>query len=168
MRVTGTDGSLTQDEHYMDLALEEAEAAAASGEVPIGAVVVDSTGTVVGRGHNLRETTDDPTAHAEILALREAGASLGDWRLEGCDLFVTLEPCAMCAGAAVNARIRRIVFGVADPKAGAAGTLWCIPDDPRLNHRVEIVGGVRAQKCREILREFFRKLRSGSQVDPML
>ena len=168
MRVAGFDGCFRQDEFYMDLALGEAEAAAVLGEVPIGAVVVDPTGTVVGRGHNLRETNDDPTAHAEILALREAGGSLGDWRLEECDLFVTLEPCAMCAGAAVNARIRRVVFGVHDPKAGAAGTLWSIPDDPRLNHRVEVVSGVRSRECRAVLREFFRELRSGSQVDPML
>ncbi len=141
-------------------ALREAVEAARIGEVPIGAVVVSGEGRILGRGHNLRERECDPTAHAEIIALREAGASIGDWRLEGCDLFVTVEPCPMCAGAAVNARIARIVYGVPDPKAGAAGTLFSIPDDPRLNHRVRVESGVLAEECGEILRDFFKRLRS--------
>ncbi|MFO7941969.1 MAG: tRNA adenosine(34) deaminase TadA [Bacillota bacterium] len=157
-----------RDEFFMRIALEEAAAAAELGEVPIGAVVVDPASQVVGRGHNLRESSDDPTAHAEIFALREAGDRLGDWRLEGCQLYVTLEPCPMCAGAAVNARIARLIFGVSDPKAGAAGTLYNIPDDPRLNHRMEVVEGVLAGECGEILRDFFRSLRSGSAPDLML
>ncbi|MFP4200951.1 MAG: tRNA adenosine(34) deaminase TadA [Clostridia bacterium] len=164
----GSEGLAGRDEHFMGIALEEAAAAAKLGEVPIGAVVVDPTGEVVGRGHNLRETSDDPTAHAEILALRQAGNRLGDWRLEGCQLYVTLEPCPMCAGAAVNARISRLIFGVHDPKAGAAGTLYNIPADSRLNHRMEVVGGVLAVECGNILRSFFRNLRSGSAPDLML
>jgi tRNA(adenine34) deaminase len=139
-------------------ALAEANAAAAHGDVPIGAVVVHG-GALVGRGHNRREVDQDPTAHAELLALREAAASLGRWRLDGCTLYVTLEPCTMCAGALVLARIDRLVFGADDPKAGAVGALYDIPRDPRLNHLVEVVRGVEADDCGEVLRAFFRDRR---------
>jgi len=136
-------------------ALAEARRAAAEGEVPIGAVVVFD-GRVVGRGRNARERLGDPTAHAEILALQEAARALGRWRLTGAVIYATLEPCPMCAGALVNARIDRLVYGVPDPKAGAAGTLFDIPRDARLNHRLEVTSGVLAQECGEILKEFFR------------
>jgi tRNA(adenine34) deaminase len=139
-------------------ALAEANAAAAHGDVPIGAVVVHG-GALVGRGHNRREVDQDPTAHAELLAMREAAASLGRWRLDGCTLYVTLEPCTMCAGALVLARIDRLVFGADDPKAGAVGALYDIPRDPRLNHLVEVVRGVEADDCGEVLRAFFRDRR---------
>lgn len=121
----------------------------------MGAVVVSSSGQVLGTGHNAREATGDPTAHAEVLALRAAAAVSGSWRLEGCTLAVTLEPCTMCAGAAVLARVARIVLGAWDPKAGAAGSLWDVVRDRRLNHRVEVVGGVREPECGELLRSFF-------------
>ncbi|HUJ24655.1 MAG TPA: tRNA adenosine(34) deaminase TadA [Myxococcales bacterium] len=143
------------DESFMAEALAEARRAAAEGEVPIGAVVVFD-GRVVGRGRNARERLGDPTAHAEILALQEAARALGRWRLTGAVIYATLEPCPMCAGALVNARIDRLVYGVPDPKAGAAGTLFDIPRDARLNHRLEVTSGVLAQECGEILKEFFR------------
>jgi tRNA(adenine34) deaminase len=139
---------------WMDLAITEAEQAAAHDDVPIGAVVVRD-GELLARAHNRREVDGDPTAHAEILALREAARALGTWRLEGCTLVVTLEPCTMCAGALVLARIDRLVFGADDPKAGAVGALYDIPRDPRLNHRVEVVRGVQADRCGELLRSFF-------------
>jgi tRNA(adenine34) deaminase len=139
---------------WMDLAITEAEQAAAHDDVPIGAVVVRD-GELLARAHNRRELDGDPTAHAEILALREAARALGTWRLEGCTLVVTLEPCTMCAGALVLARIDRLVFGADDPKAGAVGALYDIPRDPRLNHRVEVVRGVQADRCGELLRSFF-------------
>jgi tRNA(adenine34) deaminase len=138
----------------MALAVAEAEAAAAHDDVPIGAVVVVD-GEVVAAGHNRREVDADPTAHAEILALREAARARGSWRLDGATLYVTLEPCAMCAGALVLARIDRVVFGADDPKAGAVGALWDIPRDPRLNHRVEVVRGVRGEECSRLLKDFF-------------
>jgi tRNA(adenine34) deaminase len=142
-------------------ALDLARTAAGAGEVPIGAVVVhDPTGRVVGRGFNRRLLDHDPTAHAEILATREAGRSLGHWRLLDCTLYVTLEPCPMCAGAIVNARLPRLVYGCDDPKAGAVRTLYQLCDDPRLNHRVEVAGGVLADECAEVLREFFRVQRA--------
>jgi tRNA(adenine34) deaminase len=142
-------------------ALDLARTAAGAGEVPIGAVVVhDPTGRVVGRGFNRRRLDHDPTAHAEILATREAGRSLGHWRLLDCTLYVTLEPCPMCAGAIVNARLPRLVYGCDDPKAGAVRTLYQLCDDPRLNHRVEVAGGVLADECAEVLREFFRVQRA--------
>ncbi len=137
------------------LALVEAALAPVHGDVPVGAVVLDPTGQVIGRGHNDRERRRDPTAHAEVLALRAAAVVLGSWRLEGCTLAVTLEPCTMCAGAAVLARIARVVYGAVDPKAGAAGSLWDVLRDRRLNHRPEVVGGVLAQECGELLIEFF-------------
>jgi tRNA(adenine34) deaminase len=146
------------DTAWMDAAIAEAELAAGHDDVPIGAVVVRTTGAVaevVGRGHNRREVDQDPTAHAEILALRETARSLGTWRLEGCTLYVTLEPCTMCAGALVLARLDRLVFGADDPKAGAVGALYDIPRDPRLNHRVEVTRGVEAERCGELLRSFF-------------
>ncbi len=139
-------------------ALVEAEAAAAHDDVPIGAVIVHR-GEVIGRGHNRREADQDPTAHAELLALRQAAATLRTWRLEGCTLVVTLEPCTMCAGALVLARIDQLVYGADDPKAGAVGALYDIPRDPRLNHLVEVVRGVEADACGEVLRRFFRERR---------
>jgi len=136
-------------------ALREAVAALATDDVPIGAVVVDSAGVVLGRGRNRREADADPTAHAEVLALREAAAGRGEWRLDGCTLVVTLEPCTMCAGAAVLARVDRLVFGAHDPKAGAVGSLWDVVRDRRLNHRPEVVGGVLEDECGDLLRQFF-------------
>ena len=146
------------DETFMAQALAEARLAAAEGEVPIGAVVV-AEGRVVGRGRNARERLNDPTAHAEILALQEASRTLGRWRLAGATLYATLEPCPMCAGALVNARIDRLVYGVADPKAGAVDTLFDLVRDTRLNHRVQVDRGVLAAECGEILRQFFRERR---------
>ena len=139
----------------MGQAIAEARAALPSGDVPVGAVVLDAEGCVVGRGHNAREATGDPTAHAEVLALRQAAAALGSWRLDGCTLVVTLEPCAMCAGATVLARVPRLVLGAWDPKAGACGSVHDLVRDPRLNHRVEVVGGVREEECAALLRDFF-------------
>jgi tRNA(adenine34) deaminase len=147
-----------RDERMMALALEEARACLAWGDVPIGAVVARGP-DVVGRAGNQRERLADPTAHAEILALREASATVGSWHLEGCTLYVTLEPCAMCAGAVVLARVDRLVFGAADPKAGFAGSLGDLVRDPRLNHRAEVTSGVLAEECGEVLREFFRSRR---------
>lgn len=141
---------------WMDLALSEAALTAASGDVPIGAVVLDADDRVIGTGRNRREECGDPTAHAEVLALREAAAQRGEWRLEGCTLVVTLEPCAMCAGAIVLARVPTVVFGAWDPKAGACGSVFDIVRDPRLNHWVEVTGGVRESECAALLREFFR------------
>ena len=142
----------------MRIALEEASLAAESGEVPVGAVVVKDQ-RLLARTHNLRETTDSPIAHAEILAVAEAAQAVGSWRLERCDIYVTLEPCAMCAGALVNARVRRLVFGAHDPKAGFCGSLGDIVRDPRLNHRLEVVSGVQAEACSRLLRSFFVSLR---------
>ncbi len=136
-------------------ALREARQAAAHGDVPIGAVVVDADGEVLAAEHNRREQAADPTAHAEVLALRAAAGARGEWRLAGCTLVVTLEPCAMCAGASVLARVERVVFGVYDEKAGAVGSLWDLPRDRRLNHRPEVVAGVLADECGAVLREFF-------------
>src|SRR2546421_3419529 len=140
-------------------ALLEARAAAAEGEVPIGSVVV-AEGRIVGRGRNAREGRADPTAHAEVLALQEAARSLGRWRLSGATVYATLEPCPMCAGALVNARVDRLVYAVPDPKAGAAGTLFDLPRDSRLNHRVEVVSGGMAAECGELLTSFFRSRRA--------
>jgi tRNA(adenine34) deaminase len=146
------------DESWMAEALAEARRAADEGEVPIGAVVVFE-GRVAGRGRNARERLADPTAHAEILALQEAARSLGRWRLTGATIYATLEPCPMCAGALVNARIDRLVYAVPDPKAGAAGTLFDIPRDARLNHRVQVDSGVLATECGALLRDFFKARR---------
>ncbi len=144
----------------MGAALDEARAALATGDVPIGAVVLDPDGTVVGRGRNVREAEGDPTGHAEIVALREAAKATGSWRLEGCTLVVTLEPCTMCAGAAVLARVARVVFGAYDDKAGAVGSLWDVVRDRRLNHRPEVVAGVMAAASAALLDEFFRGQRT--------
>jgi tRNA(adenine34) deaminase len=142
------------EESYMAVALEEARRATGWGDVPIGAVVVRGD-RVLGRAGNQRERLADPTAHAEILALREAAAALGSWRLTGCAMYVTLEPCAMCAGAVVLSRVERLVFGAADPKAGFAGSLGDLVRDPRLNHRVEVTAGVLEDRCADVLRAFF-------------
>jgi tRNA(adenine34) deaminase len=141
----------------MTLALREARRTA--GDVPVGAVVLDPSGRLVGAGRNERERTGDPTAHAEIVALRQAAVRLGEWRLTGCSLVVTLEPCTMCAGAAVLARVERIVYGAIDPKAGAVGSLWDVVRDRRLNHRPEVLAGVLAQECGALLTEFFVRRR---------
>ena len=138
----------------MELALEQARQAAAAGEVPVGAVVIVD-GEVLAARHNERETTNDPTAHAEVLALRDAAAAIGDWRLSDATLAVTLEPCPMCAGAALSARVARVVFGAYDPKAGAAATLYNLLVDPRFNHNSEVIGGVRESECGGLLSEFF-------------
>jgi len=142
----------------MRLALEEARLAASSGDVPVGAVIVRD-GAVIGRGRNRREQDNDPTAHAEVMAIRQAAAAVGAWRLTGCTLYVTIEPCPMCAGALVLARIDRLVYGAADPKTGAAGSLWNIVQDRRLNHRLEITAGVLEPECRDLIRSFFQQRR---------
>ncbi len=139
----------------MGLALDEARAALTTDDVPVGAVVLGPDGDVLGRGRNAREAGHDPTAHAEVVALREAAAARGAWRLDGCTLVVTLEPCTMCAGALVLARVERLVFGAWDEKAGAAGSLWDVVRDRRLNHRPEVVAGVRADEAAALLDEFF-------------
>lgn len=149
--MTGT----ADDARHMGLALDEARAALATGDVPVGAVVVGPDGTVVGTGRNAREAAGDPTAHAEVLALRAASVALGRWRLDDCTLVVTLEPCLMCAGATVLARVPRLVLGAWDPKAGACGSQWDVVRDRRLNHRVEVLGGVREDECGAVLRDFF-------------
>jgi tRNA(adenine34) deaminase len=143
----------------MRLALAEALLSEPSADVPVGAVVVDADGAVVGRGHNVREAEGDPTGHAEVRALRAAAAAVGEWRLTGCTLVVTLEPCTMCAGALVLARVDRLVYGADDPKAGAAGSLWDVVRDRRLNHRPEVVAGVLAAESSELLLAFFRSRR---------
>jgi tRNA(adenine34) deaminase len=148
-----------EDEVWMMAALAEARRAAEIGEVPVGAVVVRE-GSVVGRGHNRRESDGDPLAHAEILAIRRAAAGIGDWRLLGCTMYVTLEPCAMCAGALVNSRVERLVYGAPDPKAGFCGTLGNLVQDPRLNHRLEVTAGVLEGECAALLRGFFASLRT--------
>jgi tRNA(adenine34) deaminase len=145
-------------------AIELARQADAMGEVPIGCVIVhDPTRRIIGRGFNRRQTDHDPTAHAEIIAMRQAGAALGHWRLLDCTLYVTLEPCPMCAGAMVNARIPRLVYGCDDPKAGAVRTLFQLCADPRLNHRIEVNAGILAEPCAELLRAFFRTQRAAGK-----
>jgi tRNA(adenine34) deaminase len=146
------------DQVWMMEALAEAKRAAGIGEVPIGAVVVRE-GSVVGRGHNRRESDGDPLAHAEILAIRQAASAVGGWRLVGCTMYVTLEPCAMCAGALVNSRVERLVYGAPDPKAGYCGTLGNLVQDPRLNHRLEVTAGVLESESAALLRGFFASLR---------
>jgi tRNA(adenine34) deaminase len=152
---------MTDDERWMEFALKEAEQAYRREEVPIGAVIVHDR-RIIGRGYNQTETLQDPTAHAEMIAITAAATSLGSRRLEDCSLYVTLEPCAMCSGAIVLARIPRLVFGAFDPKAGACGTLFNIVQDARLNHRVDLIGGILEAKCGGLLREFFESLRNGS------
>jgi tRNA(adenine34) deaminase len=156
--------------YHMEMALEEAEAAAAEDEVPVGAVIVSlrpgeekrdgPSFHVIGRAHNQREMLQDPTAHAEMIAMTQAAQALRSWRLDDCVLYVTLEPCPMCAGAIVQARLPLLVYGAADPKAGACDTLYRIPTDPRLNHRTQIVAGVLADRCAAILSSFFAEKRS--------
>ncbi|CAJ1004648.1 MULTISPECIES: tRNA adenosine(34) deaminase TadA [Brevibacillus] len=153
---------MQEHETYMRAAMEEAKKAAAIGEVPIGAVIVRD-GEIVGRGYNLRETKKDPTLHAEMIAIREASARLGGWRLIGCTLYVTLEPCPMCAGAIVQSRIEQVVYGARDPKAGCAGTLMNLLDESRFNHQVPVVEGVLAEECGQMLKDFFRGLRMKKQ-----
>ncbi|MEX0426034.1 nucleoside deaminase [Nocardioides sp. DS6] len=144
----------------MRVALEEARAALATGDVPIGAVVLSPSGDVLGRGRNVREAEADPTGHAEVVALRQAARARGEWRLDGCTLVVTLEPCTMCAGASVLARVERVVFGAFDDKAGAVGSLWDVVRDRRLNHRPEVVSGVYAEEQTALLTDFFRDHRA--------
>ena len=148
-------GTLPLHSQWMGWALDAARRALATADVPIGAIVVGPEGTVLGTGWNEREATGDPTAHAEVLALRRAAATTGSWRLDGCTLVVTLEPCAMCAGASVLARIPRVVFGAWDVKAGAAGSVFDVLRERRLNHWTEVVPGVREDECAELLKTFF-------------
>lgn len=145
-------------EYYMKLALQEAEQALAENEVPIGAVIVRD-GEVIAAAHNQREMLRDPTAHAEMIAITQAAGALGSWRLERCTLYVTLEPCPMCAGAILQARIATVIYGAADPKAGAVETLYRLLDDPRLNHRCQVISGTLAAPCGEILSRFFQQQR---------
>lgn len=156
--VNGASDGLADDIGWMRMALEEARRAAAAGDVPVGAVIVRK-GELLATGRNRREVDGDPTAHAEIVALREAARQLGRWYLDDTTIYVTLEPCPMCAGAIVAARVARLVFGSADPKGGAAGTLYNIVQDPRLNHRVQVTSGVLAEESAELLRAFFRQRR---------
>jgi tRNA(adenine34) deaminase len=149
---------MKDDAYWMGIALREAKKAGDRGEIPIGAVVVKD-GAVIGRGHNLRESRQDPVAHAEIIAIRQAARKLGNWRLSGATLYVTLEPCPMCMGALLLARIDTLVFGCHDPKAGAAGSLYDLSNDQRLNHRVALVTGIRGVECSTLLSGFFAALR---------
>jgi tRNA(adenine34) deaminase len=146
----------------MRAALDEARAASATSDVPVGAVLLDASGAILGRGRNEREAYAYPTAHAEVIALREAARVRGEWRLDGCTLVVTLEPCTMCAGAIVLSRVERLVFGAFDEKAGAVGSLWDVVRDRRLNHRPEVVSGVLAKESTALLRGFFEGQRGGS------
>ena len=149
---------LTIDERYvvwMGQAIDIASRALASGDVPVGALVLSPDGEVLGAGHNVREANGDPTAHAEVVAIRAAATALGHWRLENCTLVATLEPCVMCAGALMLARIDRVVLGAWDPKSGACGSVWDVVRDRRATHRVEVIGGVREQECSQILLDFF-------------
>ena len=149
---------ITQDEFYMQAAIAEAKKAGDAGEVPIGAVIVID-GEIIARAHNLRETEQSSIAHAEVLAIHDACKQLGTWRLEGAELFVTLEPCPMCAGAIMLSRIKRVVYGAADPKGGCAGTFMNLLQDDRFNHQSEVVAGVLDEECGSLLSQFFRELR---------
>lgn len=149
----------TEDQYFMDLALAEAASAAKMGEVPVGAVVVHK-GKVISSAHNRREIDGDPSAHAEFIAMRDAAKVLGDWRLEDCTVYVTLEPCAMCAGLMVNARVPRCVYAATDPRGGFLGTLGDLSSHPVLNHRFEVTAGVRAEEAADLLRSFFRRIRA--------
>jgi tRNA(adenine34) deaminase len=160
--VSGTAGYLSSFEPAMRLALDQAAGVSAAGDdadVPVGAVILDGAGTVVGRGRNRREADGDPTAHAEIVAIRQAALARRGWRLDGCTLVVTLEPCTMCAGAVTAARLDRLVYGAADPREGAAGSVWDVLRDRRLPHRAEVIGGVLEDECAELLRAFFGRRR---------
>ena len=149
---------LEKDLEYMQLALEQARLAPARGEVPIGAVLVLDD-QVLAQVHNFREVWQDPTAHAEVVAIREAATRLGTWRLTGTILYVTVEPCSMCAGAIIQSRVSRLVFGARDPKAGACGSVFNLPDERRLNHRVEVIGGIMERESQELMQAFFKRLR---------
>jgi tRNA(adenine34) deaminase len=149
-------------EKYMEIAIQEAKIAYLLDEVPVGAVIVKD-GVVIARGHNLRETLRSATAHAEIIAINGACTKLNGWRLFGCDIYVTLEPCPMCAGALINARVDRIIFGALDHKRGACGSIYNIAKDARLNHRLEVIGGICEKECRELLQDFFTMKRSGAR-----
>ena len=152
-------------EDFMREALKEARIAAAMGETPVGAVIVQA-GCIVGRGHNTTETDKDPTCHAEMNAIRHAAKTLGGWRLPGCSMYVTLEPCSMCAGAIVLARIERLYIGATDPKTGACLSLYRIPSDERLNHRVEVSAGILQEECSALLKDFFQQLRKKRSTSP--
>jgi len=160
--VSVEDDAAPHDDRWMQEALRLAQAALAEDEVPVGCVIVHE-GRAVGRAHNQRETLRDPTAHAEMIAITQAAEALGSWRLHGCTLYVTLEPCAMCAGAMVLARIDRLVYGATDPKAGAVESVFRLLDEPRLNHRIPVTPGVLAEACGAILSEFFRRKRQSPQ-----
>jgi tRNA(adenine34) deaminase len=151
--------NMDMDHKYMGEALDAAREAQAAGEVPVGAVLVGEDGEVLARAYNRPIGLNDPAAHAEVLALREAAARLGNYRLPGTTLYVTIEPCIMCVGALIQARIKRLVFGAPDPKSGACVSLYRLPEDPRLNHRLEMTGGIREAECRELLQEFFKARR---------
>jgi len=164
LKMKSASGAVHGDQHYMQLALAEAEAAAVEGDVPIGAVLVSSDGIVIATGRNRREELGDPTAHAEMLALRHR-AGRGNWRQEATTLYVTLEPCPMCMGALLLARVERLVFGARDAKAGAAVSLYRMAEDPRLNHRMSVHGGVLEESCSAVLSEFFRDLRQARRSE---
>lgn len=153
----------TQDSIFMQQAMQEAEAALAKDEVPIGAVLVQA-GQIVGRGHNLRETSNDPTTHAEMVAIRQAAKKLDSWRLLDTTLYVTLEPCVMCMGAIILARIPRLVYACRDPRAGAVGSIYDLSSDRRFNHSVEVTEGILADECSLLLRNFFKELRAGKKL----
>jgi len=155
--------AVVSDEDWMRIALEEAALAPVHEDIPVGAVLVSARGQELARGHNQRESAADPTAHAEIVAMRAATSAQGHWRLTGTTLYVTLEPCPMCAGAMINARVARLVYGCADPKAGAIDTLFQLGKDPRLNHRFEVQGGVYADAARAQLQAFFQELRRAGE-----
>jgi tRNA(adenine34) deaminase len=154
---------LSIDEQFMGEALYQARLSLDAGEVPVGAVLVIEDGKMVAQAHNFPISLKDPTAHAEILALRQAAEILGNYRLPGTTLYVTIEPCLMCTGALIYARIKRLVFGAADPKAGACVSLYRIPEDPRLNHRLEVTGGVREAECRALMQQFFQERRQANK-----
>lgn len=147
------------DEEYMTAALNEAALAYNAGEIPVGAVVVDENGNIIATGHNEKEQTNNATAHAEIIAIQSAGQKLNNWRLSGCTLYVTLEPCPMCAGAIVMARLARVVYGLPDAKTGALESLFNIPGHPSLNHYVEVTAGIKEDECRKLLKNFFKAKR---------
>ena len=155
--------NLTDDTTYMQAAIAEAQLARAKGEVPIGAVIVHA-GQIIGRGHNLRETSNDPTSHAEMVAIRQAAEAIGHWRLLETTLYVTLEPCVMCMGAIILARIPRLVYSCRDPRAGAVGSIYDFSSDERFNHKVEIVEGVLGEECSRMLSGFFQELRAGRKA----
>ncbi len=164
---TGCDNIIKSMEKYMEEALKEAEKAYSSGEVPIGCVIVKE-GKIIGRGHNQTQTKKDPTAHAEMLAIRQAAGHLGGWRLLDTQLYVTCEPCSMCAGAIIWARIPKVIYGVRDPKGGAAGSVLSLFTESRLNHQPEVVEGVLAEPCGALLKEFFKDLRNQKSEDKLL